>query len=117
MYICKCMGGVRFKYYDYDNHMYNSVLNYFCVSLGIPYVVTIHTGDKRNAGTDAQVYIVMYNKTSSSSKIFLSGGKFERKSIDTITIDGPEDLSPLTEIDIGHDNSGFGPGWFLDKVC
>ncbi len=25
-------------------------------------------------------------------------------------------LSPLSRIDIGHDNSGPGAGWFLDRV-
>jgi hypothetical protein len=85
--------------------------------LGVPYNITVYTGDKKNAGTDARVYINMHNNKSSSSQIFLSGGKFEQKSIDTFTIDAPDDLSPLTALDIGHDNSGIGPGWFLDKVC
>jgi hypothetical protein len=59
----------------------------------------------------------MHHEQSSSSQIFLSDGKFEQKSIDKITVDGPDDLSPLTALDIGHDNSGIGPGWFLEKVC
>lgn len=25
-------------------------------------------------------------------------------------------LSPLDKVEIGHDNTGTGPGWFLDKV-
>ncbi|CAF3703956.1 unnamed protein product, partial [Rotaria sordida] len=86
------------------------------VTAGIPYNITIYTGDKTNAGTDARVYIVMYNNELSSSQIFLSDGKFERKSVDTFTIDGPENLSPLTALDIGHDNTGIGPGWYLDKA-
>jgi hypothetical protein len=59
----------------------------------------------------------MHNNKSSSSQIFLSGGKFEKKSVDTFTIDAPDELSPLTALEIGHDNSGMGPGWYLDKVC
>ena len=59
----------------------------------------------------------MHHKNSSSGQIFLSGGKFEQGSIDKINVDAPDDLSPLTALDIGHDNSGIGPGWFLDKVC
>jgi hypothetical protein len=27
-----------------------------------------------------------------------------------------EDIGTLTKIRIGHDNSGFGAAWFLDKV-
>jgi hypothetical protein len=59
----------------------------------------------------------MHRKNASSSQIFLPGGKFEQKSIDKFTVDAPDDLSPLTALDIGHDNSGIAPGWFLDKVC
>jgi len=59
----------------------------------------------------------MHNNKFSSSQIFLSDGKFEQKSIDAFTIDAPDELSPLTALDIGHDNTGIGPGWFLEKVC
>lgn len=59
----------------------------------------------------------MHNKQSSSSQIFLSNGKFEQKSVDTFTVNAANDVSPLTALDIGHDNSGLGPGWYLHKVC
>ncbi|CAF0916712.1 unnamed protein product [Rotaria sordida] len=84
--------------------------------VGISYTITVYTGNKTNAGTDARVYIVMHGKNSSSSKIFLNNGKFEKKSIDKFTIDVPINLSPLAALDIGHDNSGIGSGWYLDKV-
>ncbi|CAM2710921.1 unnamed protein product [Rotaria socialis] len=83
---------------------------------GVPYNVTVYTGDKSNAGTNARVYIVMNNRETSSSKIFLINGKFERTDVDSFIIDGPDELSPLTSLIIGHDNSGLGPGWYLDKV-
>lgn len=89
---------------------------YLLLFLGIPYKVTVYTGDRRNAGTDAKVYIVMNRKTL-THKAFLTPGKFEQKSVDAFNIDGPEDMSPLSSLDIGHDNSGTAPGWFLDKVC
>ena len=31
-------------------------------------------------------------------------------------VDVAEDLKVLTHLDVGHDNSGPGSGWFLDKV-
>ncbi|CAF1005020.1 unnamed protein product [Rotaria sordida] len=83
---------------------------------GILYYITVYTGDKINAGTDSRVYIVMHGKNVSSGQIFLSDGKFEKKSVDKFTVNAPPNLSPLTALDIGHDNSGFGPGWYLDKV-
>ncbi|CAF2728225.1 unnamed protein product [Rotaria sp. Silwood2] len=84
---------------------------------GVSYNITVYTGDKKNAGTDARVYIVMHGKNSSSSQIFLCDGKFEKNSVDKFTTDASSDLSPLTALDIGHDNSGVGPAWYLDKVC
>lgn len=52
----------------------------------------------------------------SSGKIILNDGEFKRGKCDKLMVDSPEMLSPLSQILIGHDNSGAGPGWFLDKV-
>ncbi|WAR01121.1 LOXH1-like protein, partial [Mya arenaria] len=57
------------------------------------YKITVYTGDKRGAGTDANVYIILQ---------------------DQFVIETPC-LGRLDRIRIGHDNGGFGPGWFLDK--
>lgn len=84
---------------------------------GIPYVITVTTGDKSNAGTDARVFIVMngpHGKTS--GKVWLETGKFVRGTTDIFNVDVVEKLSPLTEIEVGHDNSGIGPGWFLEQL-
>ena len=59
----------------------------------------------------------MHNNNTSSDRIFLTNGKFEQKSIDKFTISATDGMSPLTSLDIGHDNSGHAPGWYLDKVC
>lgn len=87
--------------------------------LGIPYTITAKTGDRDNAGTDAKVFIILYggkDGNQSSGKIWLQGGKFKRNRSDIFNIEIAQMLSPLSRIDIGHDNSGAGPGWFLDKV-
>jgi hypothetical protein len=86
---------------------------------GIPYKISVSTGDVPNAGTSAKVFIVMHggpNGKKDSGKIMLEGGKFQKGRTDIFEIPIAEELSPLTYIDIGHDNSGPGPGWFLDKV-
>ena len=79
----------------------------------------VKTGDVPNAGTSAGVYTVFYggkDGNRSSGKILLSDGKFERGRTDIFNFDVAEMLSPLSRIDIGHDNKGPGPGWFLDEV-
>ncbi|CAF0968400.1 unnamed protein product [Rotaria sp. Silwood1] len=80
------------------------------------YNIKVYTGDKINAGTDSRVYVVLRGKNSSSSQIVLRNGKFDKKSIDKFTIYASNNLSPLTALYIGHDNSGFASGWYLDKV-
>ncbi len=52
----------------------------------------------------------------SSGKIWLEGGKFTRGRTDIFNVEVVDALSPLSKIDIGHDNSGAGPGWHLDRV-
>ena len=72
-----------------------------------------------NAGTGARVFIVLYggkNKEDCSGKIWLDNGKFERGRTDIFNIDIAALLSPLDKIEIGHDNSGVGPGWYLEQV-
>ena len=39
-----------------------------------------------------------------------------RNRVDVCAVETASLLSPLDKIEIGHDNSGSGPGWFLDKV-
>jgi len=65
------------------------------------------------------VYTVLYggkNGTETSGKIWLEGGKFDRGRTDEFQVQVATNLSPLTKIDIGHDNSGAGPGWFCGQV-
>jgi hypothetical protein len=59
----------------------------------------------------------MHHNKTSSSQISLSDRKSEQKSIYAFTIDASAELSPLTALDIGHDNTKKESGWFLDKVC
>ena len=77
------------------------------------------TSDKRYAGTDARVYIVMYggkDGEQSSGKVWLEDGKFERGCTDICHVELGSILSPLSRIDVGHDNAGGGAGWHLEKV-
>ena len=53
----------------------------------------------------------------SSGKIWLDNGNYERNRTDQFDVEVAEMLSPLHHIDVGHDDSGAGPGWYLDKVC
>lgn len=80
------------------------------------YNISVYTGDRNNAGTNAQVYIVMHGEGVSSNKMFLNNGNFKRASVDKFTIFAPITLCPLKTLVVGHDNTGHDPEWFLDKV-
>jgi hypothetical protein len=83
----------------------------------VKYTVDVTTGDRRGAGTDANVYITIYGDNGDSGKNILDGpgNNFERNKTDTFGIEAV-DLGNVQKIRIGHDNTGFGPGWFLEKV-
>jgi len=82
------------------------------------YQVSVITGDRRGAGTDANVFIEVYGTKGKSRKQLLDNAEnnFERKQTDVFSLKCATDLGEPTKIRIGHDNSGFGPGWYLDKV-
>lgn len=81
-------------------------------------MITVMTGDKSNAGTDANVFVILHNgkKKTDSGKVWLSEGKFKRGMSQIFHINLQAMLSPLTSLEIGHDNSGAAPGWFCDQV-
>ena len=58
-----------------------------------PYEITVYTGDVSGAGTDADVYVVLFGKEKSTSQKSLCVNKqerkkyFERKSVDKFVIE------------------------------
>ncbi|XP_021569028.1 lipoxygenase homology domain-containing protein 1 [Carlito syrichta] len=82
--------------------------------------VTIKTGDKKNAGTDANVFITLFGTQDNTGVTLLKSSKtnsdkFERGSIEVFTVE-TLDLGDLWKVRIGHDNTGKAPGWFVDWV-
>nr|XP_060469739.1 lipoxygenase homology domain-containing protein 1 isoform X2 [Panthera onca] len=82
--------------------------------------VTIKTGDKKNAGTDANVFITLFGTQDNTGMTLLKSSKtnsdkFERDSIEIFTVE-TLDLGDLWKVRIGHDNTGKAPGWFVDWV-
>jgi len=69
------------------------------------------------SGTDANVYLSLIGSHGSMDKIRLDNARnnFETGRIDVFEVE-TLDLGELKQAIIGHDNSGLGPGWFLDKI-
>ncbi|XP_056189557.1 lipoxygenase homology domain-containing protein 1-like [Falco biarmicus] len=84
------------------------------------YTIKVYTGDKRGAGTDANVHIILFGNEDKSEVFQLSQSlehrdPFERGKVDTFKIK-TKNLGSLQSIEIGHDGKGFASGWFLEKV-
>ncbi|XP_033890281.3 lipoxygenase homology domain-containing protein 1-like [Acipenser ruthenus] len=84
------------------------------------YTVTVKTGDKKYAGTDANVFITLYGDKDDTGIVNLKASKtyknkFERGQIDVFTVEAV-DIGMLKKIRIGHDCLGNSSGWFLDWV-
>jgi len=85
------------------------------------YLITVVTGDKTGAGTDANVYLTLYGEKGNSTELFLDNpnrNDFERNQTDTFTIPPSQvgDLGAIRRIYLRHDNSGFAPGWYVASV-
>uniref|UniRef100_A0A8C0FBZ6 Lipoxygenase homology domains 1 n=1 Tax=Bubo bubo TaxID=30461 RepID=A0A8C0FBZ6_BUBBB len=84
------------------------------------YTVKVKTGDKKNAGTDANVFITLYGSKDDTGIVSLKASKinknkFERGKVDDFTVESV-DIGDLKKIKIGHDNKGNSTGWFLEWV-
>jgi hypothetical protein len=84
------------------------------------YEIVVTTGNVRGAGTDSQVYLTLFGKNGKQTqKLHLKDSNnknpFEKGEIDKFSVKG-DYVGELTKLRIEHDNSGLGPGWFLDRV-
>ncbi len=88
----------------YDNHKYE---------------VTLFTGSRRNAGSTAEVSIIITGDNGDSQPRLLqrtSSVSFKRTSQDTYLVTTAHALGSLQYIRIWHDNSGPDPSWFLSEI-
>ena len=77
----------------------------------------VTTSDLRGAGTDANVFFVLYGDKGKSQEINLDNktDNFERGSVDKFKTD-IKDVGVPYKIRIGHDNSKAYSDWHLSKV-
>ncbi|XP_068508966.1 lipoxygenase homology domain-containing protein 1 [Syngnathus scovelli] len=84
------------------------------------YVVQVKTGDVTGAGTDANVWIIIFGENGDTGTLALKecnkSNKFERKQMDTFRFVDILSLGDLSKVRVWHDNSGLAPGWQLDYI-
>lgn len=83
----------------------------------VSYQVTVRTGDVRYAGTDANVYIIIQGTKGKTKKLFMddSRNNFERGMTEVFELNA-SNVGLVTRINIGHDNSGPGAGWYCEDI-
>ncbi|MEQ2279977.1 hypothetical protein AMECASPLE_014829, partial [Ameca splendens] len=89
-------------------------------SMSTTYTIKIKTGEKKYAGTDANVFAILFGEKDDTGLINLKAcknykNKFEQGMINEFIVEAV-DLGDLEKLRIGHDNSGGSSGWFLDWV-
>ncbi len=82
--------------------------------MDVCYSLKVHTGDVRGASTAANVFITVHGTKGSSPKTHLPG-PFDRACVVEASLQAP-DVGRVITLTVEHDNSGFGPDWFLDYI-
>ncbi|GFR41097.1 hypothetical protein Agub_g1741 [Astrephomene gubernaculifera] len=86
------------------------------------YKVTVYTSDIKFAGTDANVFIEVHGEmdgqptTTGRATLNNSKNNFERAAVDVFSLANLPNVGVIKRIVIGHDNSGPGAAWHLNKV-
>ncbi|KAK3751648.1 hypothetical protein QZH41_020133 [Actinostola sp. cb2023] len=83
------------------------------------YKISFHTGSVMFAGTDANIFATIFGTKGDSGEVkFQNQGDttFENRMVDIYNVETKSPLGTLTKVRVGHDNTGLGPGWFLDKI-
>ncbi|XP_048249875.1 lipoxygenase homology domain-containing protein 1-like isoform X2 [Haliotis rufescens] len=86
----------------------------------LSYLVEVTTGTERNSATDAEVHLTIFGERGDTGKRVLrlsnNRNKFRAGQMDTFEIEAVH-LGKLTKIHIGHNATGAGDGWHLEKVA
>ena len=70
------------------------------------------------AGTDANVFIQIFGEDGDTGRVMLDNpgrNDFETNQMDVFEFEN-RNVGRMAKIRIGHDNSGLGAAWHLDKV-
>ena len=86
----------------------------------IDYIFYVRTGDRKNAGTDANIKVILYGDgDKKTDKIKLHNtfrNDFERGQLDTFEVKKQVRLRSIEKIELWRDNFGFGSEWYVDYI-
>lgn len=103
-----CAGGIGGKWFPdgYDKPPYKPNTT-----------IQVKTGNESKSGTNANVYIDLYGKTTSAKNIYLDtdGDDFEKNDTNSFPVHIYQ-LETVTKICLRHDNTGEDAGWYVSWV-
>ncbi|KAG1662011.1 hypothetical protein FOA52_009500 [Chlamydomonas sp. UWO 241] len=82
------------------------------------YIVTVKTSNIKGSGTDSQVYVDIQGSASTTGRVMLRNAdskNFEEGQTDEFTLQC-KDLGQISQMWVGHDNSGNRPGWHPEMI-
>lgn len=86
----------------------------------VTYEVKIKTGDKKRAGTDANVTLVLLGGDGKVTKPLALDNwlwnDFERGQLDVFTCQDDADIPDVTDIKLRRDTSGLFSDWYVEKI-
>ncbi|CAL8362048.1 unnamed protein product [Gadus morhua 'NCC'] len=91
--------------------------NHPCASYN--YLLSVHTGQRKNAGTSSNVTVRLIGADSESeTQNLVDPDKpvFERGAVDMFLLSTPFPLGELRNLRLQHDSSGGHPSWYINKV-
>ena len=86
----------------------------------VDYIFTVQTGDRKNAGTDANIKVILHGdngrKTDKMRLHNLFRNDFEKGQTDSFVVKKQYKLCNITKLELWRDNFGFGSGWYVDYI-
>ena len=86
----------------------------------VDYVIHVRTGDRKRAGTDANIRIILHgNDGTKTEKMRLHNvfkNDFECGQLDEFVIQKQMGLETVERIELWRDNFGFGSRWYCDYI-
>ncbi|XP_052225504.1 allene oxide synthase-lipoxygenase protein-like isoform X2 [Dreissena polymorpha] len=86
----------------------------------IDFLIKVKTGDQLNAGTDANVHVILYSESGQQSDTiqldYAFRDDFERGQLDEFQLKGLEDFKDVHKIEIWRDGRGVASDWFVDYI-
>ncbi|XP_042303794.1 lipoxygenase homology domain-containing protein 1 isoform X2 [Sceloporus undulatus] len=84
------------------------------------YTVQVKTSDIGGAGTDANVFLIIFGENGDTGtlplKVSNRSNKFERDKLDVFDFPDVLSLGDLCKVRVWHDNKGIAPGWHLEYI-